>query len=73
VIRGFRSGFFEGRPPGDEEDLFSMGHGSSLFVMDLVLFLEERFGVRIEREDLDLENPRTIRAIADPIQRKRAG
>jgi acyl carrier protein len=39
--------------------------------MQLVNFVETAFGITVENEDLDLENFRTIEAIATLVERKR--
>ena len=54
----------------DDEDIFASGLVDSLFAMQLVLFVEGEFSIRIEREDLDLKNFRTIDALARLVDRK---
>lgn len=56
----------------DSDDFFSMGLVNSLFAMQLVLFVEQEFGIMVESDDLDLSNFRTINAIAELVQRKSA-
>ncbi|WP_374582916.1 acyl carrier protein [Frankia sp. CiP3] len=51
------------------QDLFDSGVLSSLFAMELVVFVEKAFDVSIEREDLALANFRTVRAMTDLVQR----
>ena len=70
TIREFLAGSFGERDLGTEEDIFSLGYVNSLFVMDLVLFVESTFGLTVERSDLDIVNFRTIRAITDFVDRK---
>jgi len=48
----------------DGDDLFATGVVTSLFAMQLVLFVESEFHVPIENEDLDMENFRSIRSIS---------
>jgi acyl carrier protein len=38
--------------------------------MQLVLFVEHEFGISIDNEDLDINNFRTIDAIAHLVERK---
>jgi acyl carrier protein len=40
--------------------------------MQLVAFVEREFNVAIESDDLDMENFRSIKAIAGLVDRKRA-
>ena len=54
----------------DDEDMFAAGHVNSLFAMQLVLFIESDFGIRLPNSDLRLDNFRTIDNIAALIQRK---
>ena len=66
--------FIEGRFPdielGPEDDIFALGFVNSLFAMQLVMFVEKEFGVAVEDEDLDLDNFRSVDAIARLIERK---
>ena len=48
---------------GDEEDVFDSGAVSSMFLMQLVLFVESRFGLTLMGEDLRFENFRSVAAI----------
>ena len=53
----------------DEEDIFGLGFVNSLFAMELVMFIEKRFGVRIPNEDLKLDNFRTVAAMERLVAR----
>jgi methoxymalonate biosynthesis acyl carrier protein len=55
-----------------EQDLFASGAVTSLFAMELVVFVEETFGVSVAGPDLTLDNFRTVRAMADLVARLRA-
>lgn len=57
---------------GDETPLYE-GILDSLGLMDLVSFLEKRFGIAIEDEDLTSENFRTVAAIQQLVDRRTAG
>ncbi|GLU48162.1 acyl carrier protein [Nocardiopsis ansamitocini] len=52
-----------------EEDLFASGALSSLFAMELVVYLEKAFGVMIGGPDLRMENFRTVRAMSSMVLR----
>jgi acyl carrier protein len=60
------------RTLGDADDFFASGLVSSLFAMQLVLFVEKEFGIKVANEDLDLKNFRTVEAISNFVARKRA-
>jgi acyl carrier protein len=54
----------------DDEDIFATGFVNSLFMMQLVLFLEKTFDVVFENEDLDTDNFRSVNAILALLERK---
>jgi methoxymalonate biosynthesis acyl carrier protein len=70
-IHQFLAGFFPDYTLQDDEDIFSLGFVNSLFAMQLVLFVEQTFGITVENEDLDLDNFRTINALTQLIRQKR--
>lgn len=70
-VREFLARFFRDYDLRDDEDIFSLGFVNSLFAMQLVLFLEKEFKVKIENTDIDLENFRTINTIVELIDRKK--
>jgi methoxymalonate biosynthesis acyl carrier protein len=52
-------------------DLFASGAVSSLFAMQLVVHLEQTFGVALDGEDLTLANFQSVRAMARLVHRLR--
>jgi acyl carrier protein len=54
----------------DSDDVFEIGHATSLFSVQLVMFIEEELGVPLDDEDLQRENFCTISAISEMIDRK---
>lgn len=54
----------------DDEDIFASGLVNSLFAMELVLFVEGEFSIKIDDQDLQMDNFRSIDALADLIERK---
>lgn len=71
-IRNFMSRSFDGHTIGNDDDIFALGFGNSLFAMQLVAFVEDQFRIEIESEDLEMDNFRSIQAISRLIERKRA-
>ncbi len=69
-IKVFLSRFFRKHEIKDDEDIFSLGFINSLFSMQLVLFLEKEFSLKIENSDLELDNFKTINSITELIKRK---
>ena len=59
------------RPIDTTDDLFATGGFTSLFAMELVTFVEQRFGVTVDGPDLTLDNFRTVDAMADLVHRLR--
>jgi acyl carrier protein len=72
-LSSFLERAFKDRPLRDDEDMFALGFGNSLFAMELVEYVERVFGIEIGEEDLDMENFRTINAIGSLVERKRLG
>ena len=70
-IKKFLSRFFKNHDLKPDEDIFALGFVNSLLAMQLVAFVEKEFGVAVGDEDLDLDNFRTINAIAGLVASKR--
>ncbi|MDP9424451.1 MAG: acyl carrier protein [Actinomycetota bacterium] len=60
------------REVSDDEQLIENGVLTSLQTVELVMFLEDRFGVTVEDEELDEENFASVRTIADLLTSKSA-
>ncbi|TKI55060.1 acyl carrier protein [Brevibacillus antibioticus] len=71
-IRTFLTRFFRKRELRDDEDMFALGFINSLFAMQLVMFLESEFSIELNNDDLDLENLKSINAIAELIEKKQS-
>lgn len=56
---------------GPEADLFAAGGLSSLFAMQLVVFLEKTYGIAIRGKDLRLDNFRTVVNMVALVERLR--
>ncbi|MBA2679918.1 MAG: acyl carrier protein [Ktedonobacteraceae bacterium] len=69
-VRAFLARYLQNYDLQDDQDIFSLGFINSLFAMQLVLFVEKDFGVDVNNEDLDIDNFRTINAIAALVERK---
>ncbi|OXM58511.1 methoxymalonate biosynthesis protein [Amycolatopsis thailandensis] len=57
----------------DDADLFGRGLISSMFAMELVVRIEEEFGVEVIGADLALDNFRSVAAMAGLVGRLRGG
>ena len=69
-LREFVARFMRGHDLQDGEDLFATGYVNSMFAMQLVQFVETTFGITVESDDLEIDNFRSIDAIAALVERK---
>lgn len=69
-IRDFMFRFFRADNFHDDMDIYSMGFVNSLFGIQLVLFLEKKFNITIDNNDMDVENFKTLNKIANFVERK---
>lgn len=70
-IKEFLSRFFKSHDLQPDEDIFALGFVNSLLAMQLVAFVEKELKIAVEDVDLDLDNFRSIDAIARLVERKR--
>ena len=72
-IRGWlRDNVTGGRDIPEDEPIIENGVLTSLQTVELVMFLEERFGIMVEDEELDEENFGSVNAIAGLVAGKTA-
>ena len=71
-IRAFLSRYMRSHEFSDGEDIFALGFVNSLFAMQLVMFVEREFNIKVESEDLELDNFRSVEAISGLVERKTA-
>lgn len=69
-IRNFLTGFFNSAQVRDDQDFFALGFVNSLFAMQLVLFVEKEFSITVDNDDLNIDNFKSVDAIANLIERK---
>ncbi len=62
-VREFLGRYFRTDDLRDDEDIFASGRVTSMVAMELVLFLENQMRVKVENEDLHLDNFRSVDAI----------
>jgi D-alanine--poly(phosphoribitol) ligase subunit 2 len=63
------AGRFETRLESDDVDLLETGIVDSVRIVELVLEIEQRFGVSLPFEELEIEDFRTVPRLADRIAR----
>jgi acyl carrier protein len=54
----------------EDEPLIEKGYLTSLQTVELVMFMEDRFGITVEDEELNEENFGSIRAIVELVASK---
>jgi methoxymalonate biosynthesis acyl carrier protein len=69
-LRSFLGSRFPQVELADEEDIFALGFVNSLFAMELVLFVERTFGLEVPNDELTLDNFRSIKSMAELVQRQ---
>ena len=73
TLRAFIAKFVRARQFGDSENIFESGYVNSLFVMQLILFIEKEFALAVANEDLELANFSSVDAMTAFVLRKRDG
>ena len=53
----------------ENTDLFREGHVNSLFALEMVVFIEKTFSVRIPRKEMKKENFTSVCAMAELVER----
>jgi acyl carrier protein len=56
----------------DAENIFETGFVDSSFAMQLVVFLQQEFGIQVTDDDLELSNFSTIDRMVRFVRRKKA-
>ncbi|MEV6808868.1 acyl carrier protein [Streptomyces sp. NPDC051132] len=72
TVRSFIGEHVRDAELGDDHDIFATGSVSSLFAVQLVMWVERTFGVTVNPADLDIENFRTVNHIARFVETRRA-
>jgi acyl carrier protein len=69
-IKEFVSKYIKKTDLSDSDNFFASGRVNSLFAMQLVMFVEKEFNIKIENDDLDLKNFHSINAISEFVKKK---
>ena len=72
-IRIFILKYIQNNSFADDEHLFQRGYINSLMAIELILFVETEFSMQIGNDDLNLDNFKSVEAIARLVERKKAG
>lgn len=71
-LRSFFSRFIADTEINDDDDLFGSGLVNSLFAMQLIMYIEKNYDIKIDKDDLDIQNFSSIRSISQYILNKKA-
>ncbi|MGW2636928.1 acyl carrier protein [Streptomyces sp. NPDC001348] len=58
------------REVADDEDVFAAGFVNSLFAAQLVMFVEEEFGITVENDELEIAHFCSVDAVTAFVTRK---
>ncbi|MFJ3901484.1 phosphopantetheine-binding protein [Streptomyces sp. NPDC090025] len=72
LVREFLEGHLHGVAVEDDEDLFAAGLVNSLFAVQLVMWVERTYGLQVAGEDLAFTNFRSVDAVTEFVERKKA-
>jgi methoxymalonate biosynthesis acyl carrier protein len=64
TLKPFLAQFIRDEKITPDQDLFSSGLVNSLFAMQMVLFIEKEYAIKVENEDLDFENFKSLNKLA---------
>ncbi|ADJ46530.1 hypothetical protein AMES_4705 [Amycolatopsis mediterranei S699] len=73
TIKSFVARHLNGFEPADEDDLFASGHLTSLFAVQIVMFVETTFDVEVVGDDLNIGNFASIARIDRYVTSRLAG
>ena len=73
ALRGFIESSISITDFDDDANLFESGIVNSLFAVQLMTFVERTFAIRVETDDLDIENFKSFNATAAFVQQKNGG
>lgn len=72
LIRAFVAAHIGEESVDDDVDLFASGYASSLFAVQLVMWVEQTFDLVVGAEDLDFANFSSVDAVAAFVDGKRS-
>jgi acyl carrier protein len=64
TVREFVGKHVQGVELADDQDIFATAGVSSLFAVQLVVWVERTFGIGVQPKDLDIDNFRTVEHVA---------
>jgi acyl carrier protein len=71
TIRAFIGSHVRDTELTDDHDIFATGSVSSLFAVQLVMWVERTFAITVAPADLDIENFRTVKDVVRFVETRR--
>lgn len=71
-VKNFLSKYIKNKNLEDDKDFFAEGLLNSLFAMQLVLFVEKTFNIKVENDDLNIQNFNSVISITKLVNQKMA-
>ena len=68
--KSFISANFKNYELKDDDDIFALGFVNSLFAMQLVMFVEKEFQLKVHDDDLLIDNFRSVNAVMELVTKK---
>ncbi|MFJ5559448.1 acyl carrier protein [Streptomyces sp. NPDC093250] len=72
IVRTFIGEHVRDAELGDDHDIFATGSVSSLFAVQLVMWVERTFDIAVNPADLDIDNFRTVNHVVRFVESRRA-
>jgi acyl carrier protein len=57
------------QPVQIDDDIFALGMANSMFALELIVFIETRYGLTLEGEDLTRDNFRSAQAMSQLVMK----
>jgi acyl carrier protein len=55
-----------------DDDIFAVGMADSMFALELIVYIEDRYGLKLENEDLIRDNFCSARAMSQLVMKRSA-
>ena len=69
-LRGFLANLCDTDKLGDNDDIFAGGFVNSLYLVQMLAFIQSEFNIELDEDDYDMNNFRSIAAAASFVERK---
>ena len=71
AVKEFLAGLCEVEALSDDDDIFAGGFVNSLYLVQLLNFVQSKFGVELDEDDYDMANFRSLNAIEGFVNAKK--